>query len=779
MRNFSGLVLALCMAALLGACTQQAARDAATDPLIPIIPAAAEVTRAAGSFEVTPRTQVRYVAGSSGDAVARYFVDLLERTRGIELPRRPGTGIETSGAGTIDFELRAGQAVTDDEGYSLIVSPERIAVSSRSSRGLFYGAVTLWQLLTTDAASTTPIRVPAITITDAPRFRWRGLLLDSARHFQSQQFIERLIDTMALHKLNVLHWHLTDDQAWRLEIEKYPRLTDVGAWRVPAGRAAAADIDPATGRPRLYGGFYTQQQVRDIVTYAAERFITIVPEIEMPGHAQAAIASYPALGTGGMPPAVSPDWGVHDYLFNADEATLSFLEDVLAEVIELFPSEYIHVGGDEAVKDRWRDSPAVQARIHELGLADESALQGWFVARIGRFLESRGRQLIGWDEILESGIPARAAVMSWRGAERAVAAARAGHDVVMAPAPTLYLDYLQSESASEPPGRPSIVTLEDVYRFEPVPHGLVASEARHVLGAQLNAWTEHMRLPERIEHQAFPRVAALAEVTWSPASTRDWNGFQSRLAVQFARYRALGIQYAATAFEPQPRLSRGTVPGRIRVELAKQAPHGEIRYTLDGSPPGAASPRYDAAFEAREGDVLVAGSFDGALLLGSMPAVNLTAERLRRRSDEELGQCSGRLLLRLEDDAPPKGPRAVYNVDIIDPCWTWPDADLSRGGSFRAAVGQLPFNFQIGKDADAIRRGDARTPAGELELRSGDCGGEPIAIIPLGSAAADPAVSILGPIRIPPQPQAAGLCLRFVRPAIDPIWAIQWVELGE
>ncbi|HWN06045.1 MAG TPA: beta-N-acetylhexosaminidase, partial [Steroidobacteraceae bacterium] len=458
MRKSSSPVRALCMAAMLGGCMQQAGRPVATDLPISIIPAAAEVTRAAGSFELTPQTQVRFVAGSPGDGVARYFVELLERTRGIALPRRPVTGIDTSGAGTIDFELRAGESAADEEGYSLIVSPGRIAVSSRSARGLFYGAVTLWQLLTADAASTTRINVPALTITDAPRFAWRGLMLDSARHYQPPEFIRQLIDWMALHKLNVLHWHLTDDQGWRLEILEYPELTRVGAWRMPAG----------AGNPPPYGGFYTQAEVRELVAFAASRFVTIVPEIEMPGHAQAAIASYPQLGTGGTPP-VSPDWGVHDWLFNAEESTLVFLENVLDEVIGLFPGEFVHVGGDEAVKDRWQASPRVQARIRELGIADEAALQGWFIARIGRFLDARGRRLIGWDEILESGVPARAAVMSWRGTAGGIAAARAGHDVVMAPSPVLYLDHWQSDSPREPPGRPDIESLADVYAFEPVP----------------------------------------------------------------------------------------------------------------------------------------------------------------------------------------------------------------------------------------------------------------------------------------------------------------------
>lgn len=699
MRKFS--CPALCLLAVLSGCTQEAARHAATAAPVSIIPAAAEVTVAAGSFELTQQTQVRFVAGSPGDEVAQYFVELLERTRGIALPRRPGTGSDANGAGTIDFELRGGEAAAGEEGYSLIVSPERIAVSSRSPRGLFYGAVTLWQLLTTDAASTTRIAVPAMTITDAPRFRWRGLLLDSARHYQSPQFIERLIDTMALHKLNVLQWHLTDDQAWRIEIKKYPKLTQVGAWRVPAGPAAAADIDPATGRPRLYGGFYTQQQVREIVAYAAARHVTIVPEIDIPGHASAAIAAYPQLGVLGKPSVVPADWGVYQNLFNVEESTFVFLEDVLGEVLTLFPSEYIHTGGDEAVKNQWQASPRVQSRMRELGVKDEHALQSYFVQRIEKYLNARGRRLIGWDEILEGGLAPNATVMSWRGIEGAVKAAAADHDAVLSPAPTLYLDNRPLNWAR--PGRGPVVSVEDVYRFDPAPAALTPAQRTHILGVQANLWTEHVRTEDRAEYMIFPRAAAIAEVGWSPAARIDWQSFAARLPTQLARYQSLGIGFARA---PEP-----------------------------------------------------------------------VAERPGHRTSHELASCSQNILLSLEDDAPLQGDRAVFLVDIMNPCWIYRAADLSKIGAIAASVGQVPFNFQIGDDVKKIPLRKPQTPAGELEVRADGCEGEKIATLPLAPAVKNYAVTQLASTAIGKRTGPHDLCFTFTQSTVDPLWVLDAVQL--
>jgi hexosaminidase len=510
---------------------------------------------------------------------------------------------------------------------------------------------------------------------------------------------------MAQHKLNVLHWHLTDDQAWRLEIRKYPRLTEVGAWRVPAGHAPATDIDPATGRPRLYGGYYSQDTVRHLVAFAASRHIVIVPELDMPGHASAAIAAYPFLGVRSDPlPATPADWGVYPNLYNIDERTFAFLDDVLAEVAELFPGRYVHVGGDEAVKDQWRASPAVQARMRELGIRDEAALQGWFMQRLEKLLATRGRSLIGWDEILEGGLPPAATVMSWRGTDGALAAARTGHDTILSPAPTLYFDNRQGEGPGEPPGRGRVLPLEEVYRFEPMPAALTAEQGRHVLGLQANIWTEHIRTPERVAYMAFPRAAAVAETGWSPQAGRSWESFQLRLPAQLARYRALGI------------------------------PHAEEPVPVPAAPPG-------------------------------------------RLMSQQLVPCTQNVLLSLEDDAPLKGPRAVFLTDIMNPCWYYPATDLSRPRTLTAAVGQVPFNFQLGKDIEGIHLHPPRSPTGELEVRMDDCTGEPVATVPLAAAVHEDAVTQLSPVRLPAKEGKHRLCLTFTQAGLDPLWVLDWVQL--
>jgi hexosaminidase len=666
-----------------------------------VIPAPAEWRALNGSFTVTSQTAISVPRDDAKvEWTARYFADLLARTRELSLPVVTGPATHS-----ISFALDAGDRVASDEGYELRVTHEGITVSARDPRGLLYGAVTLWQLLTTDTG-TGPVRLAAMEIRDAPRFAWRGLMLDSARHYQSPEFIERFIDTMALHKLNTLHWHLTDDQAWRLEIKKYPRLAEIGGRRVPAGAAFQANVEPETGKPRMFGGIYTQDRVRRLVAYAAERGITIVPEIEMPGHATAAIVAYPHLASIDDPPTAIPsDWGVYRNLYNVEESTFAFLVDVLLEVMDLFPSRYIHIGGDEAVKDQWKASPRVQARMRELGIKTEAELQSWFVRRIEKFLSSHDRRLIGWDEILEGGIAPNATVMSWRGIDGAVAAARSGHDAVLSPWPTLYLDNRQSASQDYPPGRGRVVPVEEIYAFDPLPPNLTAEENTHILGVQGNIWTEHIRTEERVEYMTWPRGAAVAEIGWSPRERRDWQGFYDRLVPQFRRYAALGVRNAP-------------------------------------------------------------------------PLSPMTAATQQHRTSHQLKLCSDKLVLSLEDDGPVDGDRAVFLIDIMNPCWIDPAVDLSRGAKLAVAVGQLPFNFQIGDDVKKIELLPPATPEGELAVFAGGCEGERIASMPLAPAAAQQGVTVLPEIEL--QPRAGGpqdLCFRFTQRDVDPMWAIQWIEI--
>ncbi len=500
-----------------------------------IVPIPASVERRWADLRIEPATVIMVPPNdAAAQRAARNLRELIRRSHRLDLVIREGAPQDDA----INFRRRE-EAGRDPEAYRIEVRALRATITAATLAGFSHGATTLWQLMPSG-----PARLPGVVIDDAPRFAWRGVMLDSARHYQSPEFIKRFLDAMALAKLNVLHWHLTDDQAWRLQIRKYPALTDVGAFRVPAG-AARKDIDPATGKPRLYGGFYAQEIVRSIVTYAADRGITIVPEIEMPGHAAAILAAYPALGAAsGTLAAVPADWGIYPHVLNLDESTFAFLEDVLQEVMALFPGKYIHIGGDEVEKAQWRDSPRVRSRMRELGIDDPAKIQPYFTQRIGRFLESNGRRLVGWDEILAPGLPPSAVVMSWRGIDGALAAAVKGHDTVIAAHPLLYFDNRQSAAASEPPGRARVVSLEDVYRFEPMPPALTPEQQRHVLGIQANVWTEHIRTEERVGWMTFPRAAAVAELGWSQPARRDWADFQRRVAALPPKYEALGMSHA-------------------------------------------------------------------------------------------------------------------------------------------------------------------------------------------------------------------------------------------
>jgi hexosaminidase len=735
-----GVLLAMALAAASAWCCEPS-----------VVPAPASLERLAGELRIGAGT-VLVVPPKDAEAkrVAGYLADLLQRSGAGTL--RVQTGEPRDGAINLSID---GAKASGEEAYRLETTPARATLSAGTARGLLYASITLWQLACRDASGTS---VTAVAIQDAPRFAWRGLLLDSARHYQSPEFIRRFIDGMALHKLNVLHWHLTDDQAWRLEIRKYPRLTSVGAWRVPAGAAAQADIDPATGKPRLYGGFYTQAQVRSLVAYARERGITIVPEIDLPGHASAAIVAYPELAANPAtrPTSVPADWGVFTNVYAPKEATFRFLEDVFTEVLALFPGRYIHIGGDE-VQDK--------------------TIQPQFTRRLGRFLESHGRRLVGWDEILEGGVPSSAVVMSWRGLDGAIAASAKGFDTVLSPDPTLYFDNRQGTGSDEPPGRLRILaSLENVYAFEPMPAKIADDARKHVLGLQGNLWTEHIRTEERVDWMAFPRAAAIAELGWSQPEKRAWREFERRIATLFARYDAFGLPHADSAFAVRAQIAYSAGQEPAHVTLSSQAGYGEIRYTTDGSDPTASSPGYENPLPIPLGSELRASSFAGDQALSRPRAFPVRKNLEQRRTSQELKLCGNAVALALEDDAPIRGPRAVFSVDILNPCWIFEDARLDGVETLVASVGQVPFNFQVGDEKDKVRFSKPQTPEGELELRLDSCEGEVIARLPLAAAArSNGTTTIRGAIA--PRAGKRNLCIRFAQRGIDPLWVVDWVQL--
>jgi hexosaminidase len=507
-----------------------------------VIPMPAHLETRDGAFRLDGATRVTLDPGSAAALApsAERWAARVRTATGLPLPVGPGA----AGQGAIHLTLQGG-ADPGREGYRLDVSPAGVVVRGGDPAGAFYGLQTLRQLLPAGveggANASADWLIPAVRIEDRPRFRYRGMHLDVARHFFPVEFIKSYLDMLALYRFNTFHWHLTEDQGWRIEIERYPLLTEIGGWRRET--VVRKNFDPYIGDGIPYGGFYTQDEVRDVVAYAAERFITVVPEIEMPGHSTAALAAYSGLACTPGPFEVATKWGVFEDIYCPKEETFTFLENVLTEVMALFPSEYIHIGGDEAPKRRWRESAIAQEVIRREGLEDEDELQSWFIQRIGRFLAAHGRKIIGWDEILEGGIPPDATVMSWRGVQGGIEAAREGHDVIMTPGSHVYFDHYQGDPATEPFAIGGNSPLRKVYDFEPVPPELSPAEAAHVIGAQANVWTEYMKTTDHVEYMVFPRLLALAEVVWSPREARDWASFRARLPAELRRLDALGVNY--------------------------------------------------------------------------------------------------------------------------------------------------------------------------------------------------------------------------------------------
>ena len=512
--------------------------------LVSIIPQPVSIEYDDGYFQIGPETRI--VAENEAAAEAAKLIDALAPAMGFKLSLADASQRRR---GTIALGLRENLLKLGDEGYSLRVTPRRISIRAKEPAGLFYGIQTLRQLLAEQIFSKTKVegvewKVPCVRITDYPRFRWRGLLVDPARHFIPKQDLMRFIDVMALHKFNSLQIHLTDDQGWRIEIKKYPKLTEIGAWMNFAAmrRGQGAEVS-SDKRP---GGFYNQDDIREIVKYAAERYVNIVPEIEMPAHTGAAIVSYPEIGLypeklNALP--IEKRWFVNERVLAPRPKTVAFMQNVLTEVLELFPSEYIHIGGDEANIEHWKKSEEMQTLKKELGLKDEAELHSWFIKQMDSFLTSHGRRLVGWDEILQGGLAPGAVVMSWRGQQGGITAANAGHDVVMAPTSHTYFDYYQGPSEKEPKAIGGNLPLEMVYEFEPIPKDIAPEKAGHVLGVQGQLWGEFISTAEHRYYMAYPRAAALAEVAWSPEASRDYQNFLARLKCHLKRFDIAGINY--------------------------------------------------------------------------------------------------------------------------------------------------------------------------------------------------------------------------------------------
>jgi hexosaminidase len=532
----------------------------------PLIPAPEKLRPADGEYQLSDETRIllSLPEGSLGDfeegssagtelqgpgeaeltALVEHWAEALRARSGLPLPL-----VREEGAGADDLiriglegdreVLPAGRGLpgVEAESYRLLVSPRGVELRGEGSPGVFYGLQTLEQLV----VGPNPWTIPAVEIEDTPRFPYRGMHLDVGRHFFPVPFIKRYLDLLASYRMNVFHWHLTEDQGWRLEIEAYPKLTEVGSCR--AETILEKNFDPFIGDGIPHCGFYTQDEVREIVVYAVQRFITVIPEIELPGHSVAALAAYPELACTPGPFEVATRWGVTQDIYCPKEETFAFLEGVLAETMMLFPSPYIHIGADEAPKARWEESELAQEVMRREGLADEEELQSYFIRRIETYLNANGRRLIGWDEILEGGLAPDATVMSWRGMDGGIEAARQGHDVIMTPTSHLYFDYYQGDTLQEPLAIGGLTTLERVYSFEPVPDSLTATEANHVLGAQGNVWTEYMKTADYVEYMVLPRMLALSEVVWSPPGRRGWDNFSRRLPYHLARLENQGFNY--------------------------------------------------------------------------------------------------------------------------------------------------------------------------------------------------------------------------------------------
>lgn len=551
-----------------------------------------------GEFQI-PETLL--ISDISPKQEAQYFINRLKGQLTIEIAQNQRSHVQ----------LMENKNFHSEE-YQLTISKENIFIQFSTHEGYFRALTTLAQLIEENLEQG---KIPALHIEDHPKFSWRGMHLDVVRHFFTVEEVKKYLDHLAMYKINTFHWHLTDDQGWRIEIKKHPKLTEIGSQRKESMIGPYVDQN-FDGKP--YGGFYTQQEIKEVVEYAKNLHINIVPEIEMPGHALAALTAYPELSCTGGPFEVETKWGVFDDIFCPKEETFRFLEDVLTEVMDLFPSEYIHIGGDEAPKTRWKECQHCQALIKEKGLKDEHELQSYFIHQIEKFVNSKGRKIIGWNEILEGGLAPNAAVMSWTGDEGGIEAAKQGNYAVMTPGGALYFDHYQGDPQNEPLGFGGNNTLEKVYHYNPIPKELNENESKYILGAQGNMWAEYILDFKHVEYMLFPRLFALSEITWGTANTNDYQNFENRVIHHFGYLDAKGINYAKSIFN----LSGNIISSNngILYEIKTNRNPNNIRYTINGETPTENSLHYSAPIPISKSIIVKSGYFENGKLISAITA---------------------------------------------------------------------------------------------------------------------------------------------------------------
>jgi len=597
---------------IISQCTLLSGQESKVTTTLPLIPKPRKIQLQNGVFILEDATT--FFAIEEFNNAGKYLQEYLQSGSTIK--------IADSDKSKAEIKILKDSSLQADA-YTLDISENNILIVASDATGAFYGVQTLRQLLPValekqNKSNYATIEIPQVSIQDAPAFPYRGMHLDVGRHFFPKEFIKQYIEQLAALKMNYFHWHLTEDQGWRIEIKKYPKLTEVGAFRKETLIGHYNDI-PVRYDGKQYGGFYTQEDIKEIVAFATKHHVTIIPEIELPGHSQAAISAYPKLGCTGDSIPVATTWGVFEEIYCPKESTFSFLEDVLTEVMELFPGEYIHIGGDEAPKTNWKKCNHCQDLIKKEGLEDEHELQSYLIKRIEQFVNSKGKKIIGWDEILEGGLAPNATVMSWRGTQGAVKAAKQGHDVVLTPTSHAYFDYYQSNNESEPLAIGGFLPLKKVYSFNPIPPELTTKEHQYVLGAQGNVWTEYMNSEDKVSYMVFPRILAMSEVVWKGASTNiedDYSNFLDRLEPFYIRLDAQNINYANHLYELNGSIIKENK--NVYYTLTSPKPGKEIRYTLDGTSLDSNSYLYKSPILLKNNTKIKAGVFNNKQLLSSI-----------------------------------------------------------------------------------------------------------------------------------------------------------------